>query len=588
MTATAENTKVPYLDTITNSIGLRDYYQHFHHLASQPTPRLLLDSGLITEEHLNEILNAPDFRSDQHLGFNLYRKKLISDEDLGHLLGACFGLPFVYLHHFDIDLKAVQQIPASFARKYNIIPLIFLENNKLVVAVFDPTNNQLLENLQFITGHVVEFAVATHDDISLAISTYYSEQEMAQALANIEGFVKSSPEQHKDNQINEKILERPVVKLVQNLLTDAVISRASDIHIRPTQHSVDILFRIDGMLVPQRSLNKQLQEVVITRIKILGGMDISERRLPQDGRSKIHFLDKDIDLRLSIIPSVYGEDVVIRLLDTQFAMKHLEDLGYEGDDAHRIKDVLSRNNGMFLITGPTGSGKSTTLYTVLEQIRHESINIITIEDPVEYHIDGIMQIQVHPQISYTFARALKHILRHDPDVIMVGEIRDKETAKMAVESALTGHLMLSTLHTNSAVTTITRFLEIGIEPYMLASTLLGVLAQRLARCNCKHCLVIEEVDPSIRQIMGASANELFYKGSGCDVCKHRGVKGRRAVYELLIISAEMRENIKHDIDANQLQKIAIKEGMTPLTQHALHLARQKIISLAEAYRVRLD
>lgn len=580
--------KIPYLDTITDSIGLRNYYQHYHQVTSHSAPQLLLESGLIKQQTLNEILSASDYKQDQHLGFNLYQKKLINDEDLGHLLGACFGLPFVYLHHFDVDLNAVQILPADFARKHHVMPLLFLENHKLVIAVFDPTDNQLLENLQFISGHIVELAVATLDDILLSISTYYSEQEMAQALANVEGLIKATPEINSDNPINEKILERPVVKLVQNLITDAIVSRASDIHIRPTQHSVDILFRIDGMLAHQRSLNKQLQHIITTRIKILGGMDISERRLPQDGRSKIHFAEKDVDLRLSVIPSIYGEDVVIRLLDTQFAMQHLEDLGYEGDDANRIKNVLSRNNGMFLITGPTGSGKSTTLYTVLEQIRNKNINIITIEDPVEYHIDGIMQIQVHPQIGYSFARALKHILRHDPDVIMVGEIRDEETAKMAVESALTGHLMLSTLHTNSAATTITRFLEIGIEPYMLASTLLGVLAQRLARCNCQHCLVVEEVDSSIRQVMGASTDEVFYKGAGCEICKHRGVKGRRAVYELLIVNSEIRQNIHHDINADLLQQIAIKEGMTTLTQHALHLARQKIISLAEAYRVRLD
>lgn len=588
MSATSSQTNhVPYLDTITDSIGLRDYYQHSHNLTIPPIHSLLVDSGLVSEQDLQTVVSAPDFRQDQHLGFNLRYKNLISDEDLGHLLGACFGLPFVYLHHFDVDLNAVHRVPANFARKYSVIPLLFLDNKKLVVAVANPTDNQLLDNLQFITGEAVELAVATEDEILLAISTYYSEQEVAQALENIEGLVKATPEVI-DNLANEKLLERPVVKLVQNLVNEAIISHASDIHIRPTQHSVDILFRIDGMLVHQRSLNKQLQHIIITRLKILGGMDISERRLPQDGRSCIHFAHKDVDLRLSVIPSIHGEDVVIRLLDTQFAMKHLEDLGYEGDDAKRIQHMLSRNNGMFLITGPTGSGKSTTLYTVVEQIRNKSINIITIEDPVEYHMEGVTQIQINTHINYTFARALKHILRHDPDVIMLGEIRDQETAKMAVESALTGHLVLSTLHTNSAATTITRFLEIGIEPYMLASTLLGVLAQRLARCNCQYCLVPEEVEIGIRQVMGATADEVFYIGAGCDYCKHRGVKGRRAVYELLTVTPTIKAHISHDTQADDLQKIALNEGMTALTEHALHLARLKVISLAEAYRVRLD
>jgi type IV pilus assembly protein PilB len=304
-----------------------------------------------------------------------------------------------------------------------------------VVAVADPTNNQILENLQFITGKRIELAVATQEDILLAIATYYSQQEMDSALKTIEVLQQNDTSQ-KEAAVNERLLERPVVQLVQNLITEAVINRASDIHIRPHQNTVELFFRVDGMLVHQRSINKQLLPTIITRLKILGGMDISERRLPQDGRSRIRYANKEIDLRLSVMPGIYGEDVVIRLLDTQFAMKHLEDLGYEGDDAERIRHLLSRNNGMFLITGPTGSGKSTTLYTVIEQIHDETINIITVEDPVEYHMDGITQIQINPQTNYTFARALKHILRHDPDVIMIGEIRDEETAKIAVESAL--------------------------------------------------------------------------------------------------------------------------------------------------------
>jgi type IV pilus assembly protein PilB len=547
---------------------------------------LLVESGLISAEQLQETLNDANRPQNQHIGFFLRKKNLISDEDLGHLLARSFSLPFVHLRDFDIAIDAVQLIPVSFARKNTLIP-IMLEDKHLVVAVADPTNNQILENLQFITGKSIELAVAMQEDILLAIATYYSQQEMDSALKTIE-VLQQNDNSQKEAAVNDHLLERPVVQLVQNLITEAVINRASDIHIRPHQNTVELFFRVDGMLVHQRSLNKQLLPTIITRLKILGGMDISERRLPQDGRSRIRYANKEIDLRLSVMPSIYGEDVVIRLLDTQFAMKHLEDLGYEGDDAERIRHLLSRNNGMFLITGPTGSGKSTTLYTVIEQIHDETINIITVEDPVEYHMDGITQIQINPQTNYTFARALKHILRHDPDVIMIGEIRDEETAKIAVESALTGYLVLSTLHTNSAATTITRFLEIGIEPYMLSSTLLGVLAQRLARSNCQKCLVEEVVDPSIRKVMGATADEIFFKGAGCDACKHRGVKGRHAVYELLVMSPTIKAMVTPHAEAIDIQKKAIEEGMTPLTAHALHLARKKVISLAEAYRVRLD
>ena len=581
------NEELPYLDIIKDSSSLHQHYQKVRLLTPLSTYTLLVESGLITAQQLQDALNDANRLQNQHIGFYLRKKGLLSDEDLGHLLARSFSLPFVHLRDFDIAINAVQLIPVAFARKNNLIP-IMLEDSHLVVAVADPTNNQILESLQFITGKRIELAVAMQEDILLSIATYYSQQDIDSALKTIEVLPASDSSQADANNINDRLLERPVVQLVQNLITEAVINRASDIHIRPHQNSIELFFRIDGMLVHQRSINKQLLPTIITRLKILGGMDISERRVPQDGRSRVRYANKEIDLRLSIMPSIYGEDAVIRLLDSQFAMKHLEDLGYEGNDAERIRHLLSRNNGIFLITGPTGSGKSTTLYTVIEQIHNETINIITVEDPVEYHMDGITQIQINPRTNYTFARALKHILRHDPDVIMIGEIRDEETAKIAVESALTGHLVLSTLHTNSAATTITRFLEIGIEPYMLSSTLLGVLAQRLARSNCQKCLIEETVDPSIRHIMGASIDEVFYKGAGCDACKHRGVKGRQAVYELLVVSSTIKQMITPHAEAIDIQQKAIAEGMTPLTAHALHLARKKQISLAEAYRVRLD
>ena len=317
-------------------------------------------------------------------------------------------------------------------------------------------------------------------------------------------------------------------------------------------------------------------------------MDISEHRLPQDGRSRVGYMGKEIDLRLSVIPSIYGESVVIRLLDTEFALNSLEELGFSDQDAVALRHLLSQTNGLFLVTGPTGSGKSTTLYTALNHIKKTNVNIITVEDPVEYHMDRVTQIQTNEHTGYTFAKALRHILRHDPDVIMVGEIRDQETAKMAIESALTGHLVLSTLHTNSAASTVTRLLEIGVEPYLVTSTLLGVLAQRLVRCNCPHCLEQEPVDSSIRELLGASDDDAFYKGKGCVRCHNTGVHGRRAVYELLSVTQEIRTLTKPGVSSLLLQQQAIKGGMTPLTEQALTLAKQKIISLSEVYRVRLS
>ncbi|WP_165391514.1 GspE/PulE family protein [Fluviicoccus keumensis] len=572
------------MDTVRNSEQLQDYYRH--PLAPQSASRLLLESGLLTKDELTKFMADPACQNSQHIGFQLQSKGLISEEDLGRLLAGTFGLPFVHIRDFDLDPSVLITIPASFARKHLLFPLLKTDN-RLIVAMADPSDNTVMEKLRFMTDLMVEVAVATPADILEAISSHYGQEEIDRALENVELLMRDDPAAV-DQKISDKVLERPVVQLVQNLITEAVVGRASDIHIRPRQKSVDIFFRIDGQLVRQRSFSRNLLSPIVTRLKIFGGMDISEHRIPQDGRARIRFNNKEVDLRLSLMPGIYGEDVVIRLLDSQFAMQHLEDLGYEGDDAERIRHLLSRNNGMFLVTGPTGSGKSTTLYTALEHIRNETLNIITVEDPVEYHIDGIAQIQINPQIGYTFAKALKHILRHDPDVIMLGEVRDQETAKMAVESALTGHLVLTTLHTNSAADTITRFLEIGVESYLLSSTLLGVLAQRLVRTNCPHCLVEDHPDPAIRRIMGVADDEVFHKGAGCDFCKGRGVKGRRAVYELLVMSQAIRAILVPGVQADDIQALAIREGMTPLTAHALHLARRGLISLQEAYNIRLE
>ncbi|MCG8668321.1 MAG: GspE/PulE family protein, partial [Pseudomonadales bacterium] len=473
------------------------------------------------------------------------------------------------------------------ARKHMVLPLV-LDGDKLIVAVTDPSDTDLINMLRFLSGKVIEVGVSLPDEIAFAISKYYGGEEMRNALEHIE--MPSSVEPyHIDANEAETIANRkPVVQLVQNLIMDAMARRASDIHIRPGDSKAEVFFRVDGVLRREQAFDKQLLPALVSRVKIISNLDISERRLPQDGRSRIRYMGKLVDLRISIMPSIHGESVVIRLLDTQFAMSTLEQLGFSGDDASRLRGLLSRNNGIFLVTGPTGSGKSTTLYTALDHIRNSDVNIITVEDPVEYRIDGITQIQVNHQTGYSFARALRHILRHDPDVIMVGEIRDQETASMAVESALTGHLVLSTLHTNDAASTVARLLEIGIEPYLVNSSLLGVLAQRLVRCNCPYCLEEEEVDPQIREELGVAADETFYRGTGCDHCHHTGIHGRRAVYELLTVSPSLKSLIAARANAGEIQAQAIEDGMSQLTDHALQLARQKLISLQEVYRVRLE
>ncbi len=573
-------------DPISNSEELRKHQQDFYKFTSRPLGEILMELGLVNAHQITNAL-AEQKLTHKRLGeILLVEQGIVSRDEV--LRGLCqrFGVPYVNLRQFDVDPKAVSVVPGHFARKHLVMPLL-LDKDRLLVAVTDPSDAELINMLRFMTGKVLEFCIAPSDDIAYAISSYYGGQEMQSALDDLAVF--SSDEPYHVDADSEEVLgnERPVVQLVQSVISDAMARRASDIHVRPRESVVELFFRVDGVMQHVRSFNKKLLPAVVSRIKIVGNMDISEHRLPQDGRSRIHYLDKTVDLRISVIPTIHGESVVIRLLDTQFALKDLEALGFDGRDAEELRHLLTRSNGIFLVTGPTGSGKSTTLYTALDHIRSTNVNIITVEDPVEYHVDGITQIQVNHDTGYSFARALRHILRHDPDVIMVGEIRDEETAKMAVESALTGHLVLSTLHTNDAATTVTRLIEIGVAPYLVNSSLIGVLAQRLVRCNCIHCMKEEKIDSSVRKVLGVSDDEVFYKGAGCDLCHGTGVSGRMAVYELLVMTQELRQLLAQRVPADVIGQQALQDGMTPLTESALKVARTHKIPLSEVYRVRL-
>ncbi|MDX1692373.1 MAG: GspE/PulE family protein [Ketobacteraceae bacterium] len=587
MAAASKDSKKGFLAPVENIAELKKHSVSVYQFVPKHIGELLVEAGVISPVQLKEALIEQSKTTGMRLGDILENHGLATREEIDQALCQRFGVPFVRLSHFDIDPRATKLVPAHIARKHTVLPLL-LDTDKLIVAVADPTDTDLINMLRFITGKVVEIGVATPEEIRLGISRCYGGEEVQHALEHIETPASTEPYHLDANEAENLANQRPVVQLVQNLILDAMARRASDIHIRPGEKRCEVFFRIDGQLISVQTFDKNLLPALVSRIKIISNLDISERRLPQDGRSRIRYMGKVVDLRVSVMPSVHGESVVIRLLDTQFAMASLEELGFSGDDATRLRHLLSRNNGIFLVTGPTGSGKSTTLYTALAQIRQRNLNIITVEDPVEYRVDGITQVQVNHQTGYTFARALRHILRHDPDVIMVGEIRDQETARMAVESALTGHLVLSTLHTNDAATTVARLLEIGIEPYLVNSSLLGVLAQRLVRCNCPYCLVEESVDPSVRAELEVDPGEVFYRGKGCEHCHETGVHGRRAVYELLTVSPHLKTLISGHANASEIQARAISDGMSQLTDHALSLARQKLISLEEVYRVRLE
>tara|TARA_R110001606_G_scaffold361754_7_gene515399 strand:+ start:321508 stop:323160 length:1653 start_codon:yes stop_codon:yes gene_type:complete len=506
------------------------------------------------------------------------------DEQSLRVLAERLGFSYVSLSDYHFDESVLSLIPAEFARQNNVIPLK-MSHSHLTVAMANPSRQDIFQALGFITDLTIDVVVANLKDVQWAVRRHYGVQDDELALESIGNPLQNAAEELALARLGN---ENAIVRLVNNIVRDAIDRKASDIHLRPRDKNVELLYRMDGTLTTIRLISKSLLPAIVSRIKILGGMDIAERRMPQDGRSCVRSSQNVVDLRISIMPTVEGESVVIRLLNSKVGLKSIAELGFTVHDEVLFQDLLHKSNGIFLVTGPTGSGKSTTLYAALAEVKKQNVNIITVEDPVEYHMDGIEQIQINHVIGYTFARALRNILRHDPDVILVGEIRDQETAKIAVESALTGHLVLSTLHTNNAAGAITRLLEMGVEPYLLNGSLLGVLAQRLVKVNCPNCLTVEPVDQLIRQALNVPEDEVFYHGMGCEQCNKTGVIGRMAVYELLSVDASIKAIIKHEVATTDIHQRALASGMIPLTDNALLRARAKEISLAEVYRIRLD
>ncbi len=499
-----------------------------------------------------------------------------------------FGLPLAEIQLIQPESPVLAMVPASVARRLRVVPLV-ADDNYLCVAVADPADTEVIGTLEFLASRRIVPVLASSAAIGSAVSQYYDRVE-DEALVRSLGLHggNDTDAELAAREVERLSTERPVVRLVADLIAEAVRRRASDIHLRPAADGLDLLYRIDGELLPVRRFVRKLLPALVSRIKVIGGMNIAERRVPQDGRTTVTEDGRLIDLRISVLPTVDGESVVIRLLNTADSLLALDAIGFNARDGQLIKDFLARSHGLILVTGPTGCGKSTTLYAALVETRKQNVNIITVEDPVEFHIAGIEQVQVNRAAGVSFARVLRNILRHDPDVIMIGEIRDRETAEIGVESALTGHLVLSTLHTNNAASAITRLLDLGVESFLLRSTLMAVLAQRLARRNCRHCLVVDEVDPHIRDVMGVRPDEVFHRGSGCTQCDNTGVRGRAAVYELLPMTTATRRLVVPNADAEALHDAAVAEGMVPITEHALALARNGVISLGEAFRIRVE
>ncbi|MCZ0757003.1 GspE/PulE family protein [Anoxybacillus sp. J5B_2022] len=539
---------------------------------------LLVEAGLITEAQLQEALQqkAPG----QKLGDALLQRGYITEQQLIEVLEFQLGIPHVSLYRYPIDPKLTNLIPKEFAKRNMVMPLK-AEGDRLLVAMADPMDFFVIDDLRLSTGFHIETAIASKDDILRAINKYYDIDE------SMEDFLRMAPTQEtvEEERITEE--DSPIVRLVNQILQLAVEQRASDIHIDPQETKVLIRYRVDGVLRTDRALPKHMQSVLTARIKILANMDITEHRVPQDGRIKMNIDFHPVDLRVSTLPTVYGEKIVMRVLDLGAALNDIQKLGFNKLNLQRFIELIERPTGIVLITGPTGSGKSSTLYAALNRLNSEEVNIITIEDPVEYQLEGINQIQVNPNVGLTFAQGLRSILRQDPNIIMVGEIRDRETAEVAIRASLTGHLVLSTLHTNDALSTVTRLIDMGIEPFLVATSLAGVVSQRLVRRICRDCQY--EQEPTKREIEIFARRgikiEKVIRGRGCPTCNMTGYKGRIALHELLVMTDEMRRVILNNEPFSKLRELAIKNKMIFLIDDGLLKVKQGLTTLEEVLKV---
>ena len=539
---------------------------------------LLVEAGLLSEEQLQQALK--DKHPDQRLGDSLLQKGYITEQQLIEVLEFQLGIPHVSLYRYPFDPKLFTIVSKEIAKRQLIIPLK-KEGEKLYVAMADPMDFYTIDDLRLSTGFQIETAIATKDDILRAINKYYDMDEGFEELLSDNGAVGENA--------NENIVEQdsPIVRLVNQILSNAATLKASDIHIDPQETKVVIRYRMDGVLRVERVLPKHMQSVLIARLKIMANLDITEHRIPQDGRMKFHLDFHPIDLRVSTLPTVFGEKVVLRILDLGSALNDLNKLGFNKVNLQRFSELIEKPTGIILITGPTGSGKSSTLYAALNRLNNEGVNIITVEDPVEYQLEGINQIQVNANVGMTFATGLRAILRQDPNIIMVGEIRDKETAEIAVRASLTGHLVLSTLHTNDSLGSVTRLLDMGVEPFLVASSVTGIVAQRLVRRVCRDCGQVHEATKREKEIFakrGLSVDKVM-RGKGCASCNMTGYKGRVAIHEVLVMNDEMRKTIMNGESFSSLRDLAIKAKTIFLIDDGLLKVKQGITTTEEVLRV---
>ena len=553
--------------------------------------KLLFNKGILSKAQLVEVFNFKKHNNEE-LSQIIINKGFAEDEDVIDCLAEFLNIPFVQLQDYTVDPAVLEIVPKELSIKHKVFPVFKIENS-LTIAMVNPGDVQVIDRLHRETGYEIEPAVSLERDVMRAIETHYEgAKELDSSLDEVIQDIESEKPEKEETTSAEKLkqlsAETPVVKLVKLMLSQAIMERASDIHIEPEEKTLQVRYRVDGILHDSLTPPKHLQAAIISRVKILANLDIAESRIPQDGRFQILINGREIDFRVSTLPTVYGENIVLRILDKSSLMLNLEDLGIEQEAYKKLKEMIASSYGVILVSGPTGSGKTTTLYSILHGLNTPDKNIITVEDPVEYRLNRIRQAQVNVKAGLTFATGLRAILRQDPDILMVGEIRDSETAKIAIESALTGHLVLSTIHTNDAPGGLTRLTEMGIEPFLSASAIIGIIAQRLVRKLCDNCKVSYKPTASnlskLRLTDGIKDVE-FYRAEGCFQCRNTGYKGRNGIYEIMAVDEEIRELTLNGASVDQIKRAAIKNGMRNLRYDGIRKAMKGMTSVEEVLRV---
>jgi type IV pilus assembly protein PilB len=555
----------------------------------------LVEAGYLSRDQLNGALKKHRQTGDT-LGFTLLKQGYVTEPQLLQFLTSKLGFNHANLQNYVVDRNVVSLIPEDIARKYQVFPLVKVKKT-LTVAMVDPLDSFVMENLVFTTGCEVKPLVSTKDDIMAAIDRYYAPvKEAIERISQLGELQKYAQDLQGNAVVGDTVESRlkegdkaSIIALVDRVLLDAIRFKASDIHIEPEAKGLRIRYRIDGMLETVMQLSSEWSSSVVSRLKVMAELDIAEKRRPHDGRSQAVLEGREVDLRVSTFPTVFGEKAVLRILDKSNVVFRLADLGFSKRVQRQFVDLIQSPNGIFLLTGPTGSGKTSTLYAALNHINSVDKNITTIEDPVEYQLPSVNQSQVNPKAGFTFASGLRSLLRQDPDIIMVGEVRDLETAETAIRAALTGHLVFSTLHTNDSAGAITRLIDMGLEPFLVASSILGTMAQRLVRKICDECKEPIKVQPEVLERLGASPDRIaawkFFEGRGCAACKDTGFSGRIAITELMVMNETVRALTNQKAPSSRIKLKCREMGMRTLREDGLEKAGRGDTSLAEILRV---